>query len=483
MAPMPPAAPIATRPWLRTLLAAAAALLLIGGASWWSTRADPVVPAVAQGRLALLLDDRFEASPVAAAQHKLAAGATFWVPRGEPAELLLESGATLSIDGESLARLVAVDRGVDVELDYGSLRAINNSAASLRLRAAGVEIALEPSAQLQLRCEFDKTRPAPTGAAAFSAQQAHFRAFPLGWLSARVLAGEAKLTVGDIRRTLDPNAPAFVALGETNEFVASDELTGLLALFEDLAGEGPYSEQGLAKFQKLVEQRPALWLALAAPLADTLRSQNSTMRWRRELRNWLALDTTDTSLRIARELWLERPEEFTDDQKIAFAERGAHEFQVEALATIQLYDTQDRQTDPLPASLYLALRGNGIGERELDKALLFFAETAKGPSERLAPALLAAVAKKRLGKPEAWDRARSWVRDAVESALAREDFETAVMLVIALESAFEFDRNLAEGVRPISLLQQRTMARIAERSPDFKGQQDVRALLAQLLAN
>ncbi|MCP3916689.1 MAG: hypothetical protein GY711_14130 [bacterium] len=502
-----PATRPAARPriWSGPLGAAAAALVLVaGGVFLWRGAGDGAEgeqgpaggPQVADagpgvslsgGSIALLRDDRIASGivPAGAEPVALEPGTTFWVQPGPAARLALEQGATFDIAPRSLARLAQLADGSRVELEWGEARATSPRAARVAFRAADVDVELDPGAHVEVRATFDRERPAPTGVASFAALAAELEGAPLGWLEVSVHDGRARIAIDGTLTVLGADEVAYVALGETPELVPRDEIEELVKLVGLFSGSFPYPETTGMECARRLEERPALWIPLTEELLASFRSEDTPWRWRQELIDILSLDPRETPLRIAREAWRVDPRPFTQNQIVALGERGVYEFETEVHATLTWYDTAADEIDPLPAALYLAVRGDDRGVEHLMRAAAMFEdgsspETPKAVGREAVPrALASAAALARLGNREHWDHVRAWMPDAFDMSIEIGQYDAGLGLVVMFESI----QGIADGAQTplVGQLQGRLERRIARRAGDFENEDSLRAHLAELL--
>lgn len=212
-------------------------------------------------------------------------------------------------------------------------------------------------------------------------------------------------------------------------------------------------------------------------VADRVRSEfEGQRRWtvaRARLLAYLGYDESDDALKLARELWLRSPESFEDANVVAFAERGAFEFEREIFALVADYEAAGREAPVLPAA-YLGLRGWEEGRDVLAEAVA----TTEFETQRYPRLLAGAAALENLGDSGSWPRLMASLEAAVESALENDKLDEAAWLVLATE---DFRQLMAESSAPsIALLDWRAMAHYIERREAIPDDAALRALLTEV---
>ena len=151
--------------------------------------------------------------------------------------------------------------------------------------------------------------------------------------------------------------------------------------------------------------------------------------WRSMLLSLLSLDRNQTSLRIARTVWMKRPEAFGYEHVVALAERGAFEFEREIEIMVAEHDVDDLTAVILPAAR-LALQGHWDGSHFLVRWLE--SKAAAGTGE-LYLTFVAAASLEALGEPSYARLLCEELDRRIEEALERGVVVLARELVVAAD--------------------------------------------------
>ena len=475
---------------LRVLAAAAGLLAALGAAWWWVRSAGPSTQPLAVATHAVLLLRGAEGT--AERGTTLEPGDSLVVAE-VPVELAFASGAVLRIDPVGVLALGLAGPGEpDVILALGAVD-LRGAGADFVLRTDFSSLRIPPDAAVVAAVVLEE----PDVVARLSPAELGRRLLDAGFdaprlFTVRVIAGEVELVHAAASEMLTAasgpitlwSRPAPSALTRRQ----AAELERFDALFEQICVEraelpmkqlwGGYAESSLA-MEGLSEL-----LADAPPLRSRLRERVHHLRAAPQTPNgftacvldFLVQDPADDSLRLARELWLESPDDFREIHVVGFAERGAFEFQRELRAAVGAFEPADAEDDrPVLAAVYLAVRGDDLGRAQLEEAL----DPASGIAWTSPNYFLAALALDALGEPGAWSDVQSRVRERVEALLEESELVAAADLLLAFE-AFHRLRE-ADELPPLAGMVQHVRRHIDRRKPEVQREEHIRALLAELV--
>jgi len=404
----------------------AAGVLALAGLSlgWWSLR------------------ERAQPAPLAVASRPLQ------VVGGPQATTALAAGTRLVVDDAGPVR-VEVAGGV-LELAPGSTFALRENGAGMELERGGVR-AIGPTRAFAVGFGFGEARLRPgavlaarriveQGDAAGDSQRAP--------VELRVRAGAAEVELAGASRTLhEPDALVALADPESSDPAALDRrwilehlvrvaggeagLYGPMGLgglggLAGLAGRGgagaarpPRANLGAAdarraaeELEAFLESRPLGWSLLQGLVLDVEAEPRAL---RAALAEFLARTPSPRALEAARSLWLRVPESFSEDDVVAFAERGVDAFERETRARVEAArSAADAKDLPVRCAAHLAFAGDPAG-----RALLAAVRARPLAGEDgLIDAFLAARGLEVLGDAAAWP---DFVRDAARRALKELD--------------------------------------------------------------
>ena len=294
-------------------------------------------------------------------------------------------------------------------------------------------------------------------------------------------AGRREPLVSGDRLTLpaDPEDWASGAAREVRELC--DALPWKPGLATSLSGAG-WVDRGLG-FSKTAEELDAR-LDGDALAWSVLREQYGLWRDERDgefpppLLDYLAWNRSPRAVALARELWSESPEGFTEDHLVAFYERGAFELdrELEALASISPEASGGRGTGMFAAAFF-ASRGDARGRALLE----LYAEPPSWREryvgmEGWLGALIASRALEWLGDRTAWDRLLDSLRVEVRWAIDTGQEELAGFALLEADYFIEHDRDVVR----LPMLQPRLAVNFIEQDVRVGSVPRVRDLLEQI---
>ncbi|MEM6571720.1 MAG: hypothetical protein AAF957_25125, partial [Planctomycetota bacterium] len=325
------------------------------------------------------------------------------------------------------------------------------AAARLEL-PGGVRLDLPAGAAMRVafRTDREARRPVDPG---------HWLATALptanGVVDVRVERGAVSVTIGgEAPERLAPDAePTFYLIARgagrrasNDDLVAHESIKELSyealppALRLEMLGMA-YREGALAQLRR----SPELWPFVADSVDRLLALDVSPAYFRSALLRALAVDPSPMAARRVRRAWLDDPEVFDTETIVAMAERGAFEFEREALAWLDEWEP-GAEGDPLPIALWLALRGDDRGLAFLREVTLDVTpEQWKG--ENAGRPLIVAACLDRLGDDDAWETVVEPFVAATRGLLEDGDLENAAMRVDLLSYALALrDGERLDGV-------------------------------------
>ena len=386
--------------------------------------------------------DGFDA-PRGAELRSLARGERVAVPAGLPVALELAAGGELRAWPGTVFALAALE----VELGGGTLSIATpaRSAGPLWVDAGFASLAVDPGSWVLVHVESDDplAPDRPPAELARGPHGPHGQGLPRR-LAVEVRAGRARLetpkgelTLGELGSLVLSSLPDQASLAELERDAVATRLGDPAqwpwrSLAESSPGArdlAPAPEPGLVDY---LDQRPTRWILLAEVLDEILAMEPPA--YAESLLWGLAHEPHPRALGAARALFRVHPEAFTAEHWLAFAERGADEFERELAAlAAQLGDGDLRDSEPpLALAVWLARRGDRRGS----DALLRSAELEITSPEQAVACLQACLALAAEGETEPLHRAKgrlAWAGLAALDAGGARELDRARGLAAALD--------------------------------------------------
>lgn len=474
-----------SRPALRLVAASVVAAAAAGIALWVLRPGQAADPPLAVASRPVELMSALDG--LARVGVEVREGDAVVVGPGLGSELALAGGGVVSL-GERTVLSMEPGRA---ELRLGSLRVAD--AAGLVLASGPVRIEPAAGAALSLSREikalskpvgepepFDRVaadllrgKAGAPGALAIAVQSGEV-ALLFGRYEDRVAAGDERLLRLEPGRGAVAAGPEGMRVGK----LCSSVFGSMGPLKADPGGMwGPgMGGQPARELMELLSKRPHLWSAVEYALEELFSHEVETDPRRARALDLLAMHPSELALELGRELWMRFPESYEVHHVLAFAERGAFEFEREVAGLVAFHDESAPYDPTLPAA-YLAFRGRDDGLVHLMDAV----QEISLASPELAETLIAAAALRELGVERPWERVHALLEREVGEALEREDLDEAARLVLEVEL---FHR-LPESGRPprLASLPMDVVRHHETRRRAIDGAEAVRALLEELLAD
>ncbi len=301
----------------------------------------------------------------------------------------------------------------------------------------------------------------------------------------------APATSGTVLATAEPLAPdveqpntgpALVVPSVPPRVPTPEELNLFTGVFERVTAEFEEKVQAgvvplwlpvapLEEFSEFGARSEAHWAHLETAVLEQFEQRATYNDSRARLLDALAFDPSPKAFELGRRLWLRAPGTFADRHLVAFAERGAFEFEREIFALVEGYaDAFEKREPPVLPAAYLGLRGWSEGSELL---------RVEGPVPpmQLQTRLAAAAALERLGDPQPWSELMDQLRAQTEVAIDEELLETAKWLVLGIES---FRKTLATDSPRLSLLHWYAERHFEESAEQLPEAQQLRRALAEV---
>jgi hypothetical protein len=396
------------------LLRVAAAVLLVGGAiAVWSSRTSrPKGPHLLADRRVAVLDEAGRSIPskvVRAGQRVLVDGgaaATFTWPdaeNGDPGRRLVASAESVFEWRPGELQLWRGELQVDakegpLDLDLNTARVTLESGTSAVARVAWLG---------DLPFDTDNAGPETLalGLTSGSASIAY------GAFEQRLVAGEGWELPGDPDAWWQGTGRPLVDLcGQLPRLVLPgqafnpDSWLRRHLLFDRIAGE----------IVAVLERDVLTWEVLESHFMEARDYESG--EFSPSFVDFLAWEQSSRALELARQMWIESPQSFTEEHLVAFAGRGGFEFERELRALAEAGSVE--LDSGLAAAAYFAWRGDDVG-RQLLSAMADFGDR-EAPFRDIGGwnrALLASRAMGWLGDPEPWDRLLDRMVDVIPAAL------------------------------------------------------------------
>lgn len=478
-------------PRVLPLLGAAAAVLVVGAAAWMWSRPDEGPRLTASRHVTVVRSGRWEADFA----RDIGPGDAVVADGADPVVLSLPDGGALTL---SPATVLAVDRGesgdwsLDLRLGTAVLEAPPDGPLALSTGFARADLAPASSARAAVKFDFAAQDERPGDLQEWARERLEPADIPPRVLTLDVLAGEVGLDAGG------KGGKAVTARAGERREVASHPLSPEEAertdeLFMAMANAGLFNAKGnwfdlpdyraddtLRKLSEFASVRHQRWTLVAGWVEDMFERAEREPRLLSRVLDFLAYDDSPRALRLARELWLERPDVFLVDHILALAERGAFEFHRELTAMVGLHEPGAPYPPILPAA-YLGLRGWGEGLGVLEEALAKFAGQGAVPVEDWPSVLATGAALEALGYRDSWGTVMRVLEATVEGALADDDVRTARWFVLATESFLRADSE--DGVKSLSFLVPKAIRHHEERKDDVEEVHRIRELLREIASS
>jgi len=243
----------------------------------------------------------------------------------------------------------------------------------------------------------------------------------------------------------------------------------------DACTEGAAAAQGcpIQALGSFVLATPGAWDELGPMIHARFEADSATPGERARLLDFLAWTACPRALEVGTELWASRSASFSDDQVLAFAERGGEPFHAELRQRAAARAEEGSPLGFYPAA-FLALRGWENVRGELAPAL----DAQAADADALQRAFVAGAALERLGDRHAWKRALTTGHGAVIAALDADRPEEAARLASVVELFCEMRE--AYPVLPVSFLADRRADYVAKRAPQLASAAEVFELIEKV---
>ncbi len=393
-----------------------------------------------------------------------------------PLRLALRGGADLDLAPRSVLLAARLEDAVQIDLAFGELE-VSCGVEPLNIATGFASVRAAPGSRLLARVSvagaagtLDLLAPADRARVLLRPDFDRERKFHV-----RVIDGEARLAQGDRFETAVAGSAERVFSSRAEVELTQGDRQRFDDLYRDVCEKpmAPYPElaASMRELSGLLADHPSLW-KIFRERATQLRVKPGAAAIAPHVIDVLHQDFSSESLELARELWLEIPEAFREEHMVAFAERGAFEFQREVRAQVATWEESSGLPPPVLAAAYLCYRGDGSGTAILRRAC-----EAVAPAS--APAcFLAALALESAGERTFWPRVAELVREQSERHLDLHDAAYSGRLLIVYEAFLEL-RELG-GTPAIGNLYTELLERVEMRSADLGDEERVRALHRRL---
>ena len=179
---------------------------------------------------------------------------------------------------------------------------------------------------------------------------------------------------------------------------------------------------------KVLADKPEAWEVVEPLIVDRYACPDSTQADRDRMLELLAAESSKKALSLGGALWKKSPESFGEDQLLMFAERGGKDF-AKGLAKLAFENGRGARTASIRPAAFLALQGDDTHRKTLVRAL----KTGACDGRSACDVLVAGLALKKLGEPDALCKARARVHEDVIAALDSGDVERARDMALCAE--------------------------------------------------
>ena len=479
-----------------TWLAAAAAIASLSLFLWRSNRAPapPETLARAETPVLLLRGPGY----TAAFASEIVSGDRVVVPLGDEVSFHLRGGASLVAGGGTLFRIGApTPRGSDgspgamsLDLLVGNLRFATDSPGDLHVETGIAHLRPASGALFAVMVELD---PGGMPGRGWTDPNVAAKLFRTGLdmprlLTVSVKRGSLEWVLDDQRETLWAGDLRRAWSGEpATELLTEDVEKKVAGLLSEIGGAGVSAKQpslfarnvspALAKpaeaLSSMLARQPQYWKLVASTAIDWAKDPRERARVIGALVEFLVRDDSPTAYDLARELWLYRPEAFDEHQIVAFAERGAFEFERELAAILEQWRPGDGGA-PVLSAAWLCRHGDP-GAIEVLEAVLAEADDAPDAAQSR---LLAAYALGTIGDQKAWEDNLKRTEETAEQLLAAK--EPAAAGVLALLADHLDGLRQREEPSPLGTLPRDLDVLLRERGPKLSSPEWIRAVFAGL---
>jgi len=414
--PMPhsarPELSIAARTWR-----AAAAVLLVGGALaiWASRESAPNGPHLLADRSVAVVDETGElrqARFVRVGQRVVVDGGqavTFTWPEATAGQV--DGGASRVVASDQTAfewrpgELLLWDGELQVDAPTGPLEMDLRSARVSLLPGTSVVARVASGADDLAGADDALVESLALSVTSGSASMVYATMEPV------LVAGEECELPGDPEEWWRDSGKPLAALcgelprlGIAEQGFTPDSWLGLHLQFDRVAGE----------IVARLEKDPVTWAVLESRFRSGRGDEK--MDYPGPFVSFLAWEQSNRALELARQIWIESPQSFTEEHLVAFASRGGFEFERELLALIQADPSE--LGSGLMAAAFFARRGDDVGRPLLSKlADLRRWEGKYGGMGGWVQSLLACGALRWLGDSEPWDELQDRLGEVIPAAL------------------------------------------------------------------